>query len=330
MRTRRALVLLAGATLVVGMGACATDDDPPATDGTTGAANEETYTIGVANFMLSGPYFVGMDRAVAAQAEEMGVTVISTDAGGDAAKLASNVDDLLSQEVDGIIISGGPLGSAPAALNAIDAAGTPVVLVDRLFDDDSPYTAWIGPDNTALGTQNGEFIVDQLDGQGKVAMIKGGPADNSIGLARSDGARSVLSSESGITLVEAPDFGDWATDGGMRVMESLLAQHGDITAVFCENDAMCLGAQKAADDAGRTDEMFFVGIDGQTEAVKAIMDGTNYLATGLNNADTIGRLGLDRMLEILGGESFQKDTVVPSPQVTVDNAAEFYNPDGTF
>ena len=57
-----------------------------------------------------------MDAAIAAQAKAKGnVKIISTDAGGDAAKLAANVEDLLSRNVDSIIISGGPLESAPAA-----------------------------------------------------------------------------------------------------------------------------------------------------------------------------------------------------------------------
>ena len=145
-----------------------------------------------------------MDKAITAQAKKKGnVEIISTDANGDAAKLASNVEDLLSKNVDAVIISGGPLESAPAALNAIKAAGKPVVLVDRKFQT-GEYTSWIGPDNEAIGKQDGEFLAEQLPGGGKVAIIKGGPADNSIGLARTNGVKSVLGQGPGITLVEAP------------------------------------------------------------------------------------------------------------------------------
>jgi len=321
MNIKRTVAGLLGAALALSLAACGSDDEGGSSDG---------YTIGVANFMLSGPYFVGMDEAVKAEAAELGnVEVISTDAGGDAAKLTSNVDDLITQDVDGVIISGGPLGSAPAALNALAAADIPVVLVDRMFQT-GEYTSWIGPDNEAIGVQDGEFINEQLGGQGKVAVIKGGPADNSIGLARTEGVLSVLSGVAGIEVVEAPDFGGWSSDGGLQVMESLLTQHADIAAVFCENDAMCLGAQKAASDAGRSEEMFFAGVDGQAEALQAILDGTNYLVTGLNDADIIGRMGLQRIVDILDGADVEKDTVVDSPMVTVENAADYYDPEGNF
>ncbi|MEV6866460.1 substrate-binding domain-containing protein [Streptosporangium subroseum] len=330
MNAKKLGILLVVGALAAGLSACSSASETPA--GTTGAtaSGDGSYTIGVANFMLSGPYFSGMDKAIAAQAKKKGnVEIISTDANGDAAKLASNVEDLLSKNVDAVIISGGPLESAPAALNSIKTAGKPVVLVDRKFQT-GEYTSWIGPDNKAIGVQDGQFLAEKLPDGGKVAIIKGGPADNSIGLARTDGVKSVLSTAKGVTLVEAPDFGGWGSDGGLTVMESLLATNPDIAAVFCENDAMCLGAQRAIADAGKAKQIIIAGVDGQAEALKAILDGTNYVVTGLNDADIIGSLGLDRAVEILGGAQVEKDTVVPSPQVTKDNAAKYLDPNGGF
>ncbi|MFE4170523.1 substrate-binding domain-containing protein [Streptomyces sp. NPDC056909] len=313
-------VLVTGA-LAAALAGCSSGGDAGAGDG--------SYTIGVANFTLSGPYFNGMDRAIKDRAEKKNVEIVSTDAGGDAAKLASNVEDLLSKDVDAVIVSGGPLESAPAVLNSIKAAGKPAVLVDRKFRTGT-YSSWIGPDNEAIGKQNGEFLAGRLPDGGTVALVKGGPADNSIGQARTDGVKAALEGAPGIELVEAPDFGNWSSDGGLNVMESLLASHSDIDAVFCENDAMCLGAQRAIKDAGRDGEIVLAGVDGQAEALKAILDGTNYLVTGLNDADVIGSLGLDRTVDILDGKKTEKDTVVPSPRVTKENAEKYYDPKGNF
>ncbi|RCG28632.1 sugar ABC transporter substrate-binding protein [Sphaerisporangium album] len=330
MKFTRLLGVLVTGVLAAGLAACSSGSNEPAASGGATTGGKGPYTIGVANFMLSGPYFSGMDKAIAAQAKKKGnVTIISTDAGGDAAKLAANVEDLLSKNVDAVIISGGPLESAPAALNSIKAAGKPVVLVDRKFQT-GEYTSWIGPDNEAIGKQDGEFIASRLPDGGEVAIIKGGPADNSIGLARTNGVKSVLGSKPGIKLVEAPAFGEWGSDGGLSVMENLLATNPKLAAVFCENDAMCLGAQRAIASAGKDEQIIIAGVDGQAEALKAILDGTNYVVTGLNDADVIGGKGLDRAVEILQGAQVEKDTVVPSPMVTKDNAAQYYDPDGAF
>jgi ABC-type sugar transport system substrate-binding protein len=292
-------------------------------------AQDDTITIGMVNFTLCCAYFIGMSEAVEAEAAFYpNIEVIVTDANGDAAKLTSDVEDVLAQNVDGIIISGGPLEGAPAALDAIQAAGVPVVLVDRLLKG-GDYTSWIGPDNYTIGVQDGQYIVDRLAGQGRMVVLRGGPEDNSIGLDRTNGMLSVVET-SEIEVVRAPDFGGWSEDGGFTLMADLLAQYDQIDVVFCENDSMCLGAQKAIEDAGRSEEMFLVGVDGQKEALVQILDGTNYAATGMNNSDQIGRAAFHRLMAILAGAAAPKETVLPSPLITEENVARFYNPDSVF
>lgn len=286
--------------------------------------------IGVVNLSLCCAYFVGMDQAIKDEAKVFpNVTVISTDAKGDAAKLTSNVEDLLSQKVDGVIISAAWIEAAPEALDAIKAAGVPVVLVDRMLKGGT-FTSWIGPDNYAIGVGIGEYVVKRLDGKGTLVVLRGGPADNSIGLDRTNGVLSVVE-KSGIKVEKAPDFGGWSVDGGFKLMEDMLTKFSDINAVFCENDSMCQGAQKAIKDAGRSDKIFLTSVDGEKGTLKEILsDGTNYGATGQNNSDQIGRAGFHRLMAILAGAEAPQTTVLPSPIITKDNAVKFYNPDSVF
>jgi len=287
------------------------------------------FTIGVANFVLGAPYFVAMSDAAEEEAAYYeNVTVITTDGQGDAEKMTSDVDDLLAKGVDGILINAGPIEALPAALDAIKKAGIPVVMVDRLLKG-GDYNSWIGPDNYQIGVQDGQYIVDRLGGKGLLLDLRGGPADNTIGLDRTNGMLSEVE-KSDIEVVMAPDFGGWSEDGGFTIMEDMLAKYDKIDVVFCENDSMCLGAQKAIEDAGRSDEMFLCGVDGQKEALKAIMDGTNYACTGKNDSDEIGRAGFHRLMAILAGAKPEHDTVLPSPLITIENACQYYNPDSLF
>jgi ribose transport system substrate-binding protein len=329
---QRLMAAVLTAVMAVGIAACGSDDEPASKSSGSGnaASSEKSYTIGVANFTLGAAYFLGMSKAIQVGASEVGnVKVRVTDAQGDGAKLTTDIQNLVTQKVDGIIISAGPLAAAPAALKAAEDAGIPVVMVDRKLTGDN-YTSWIGPDNEAIGKQDGEFIAEKLADGGKVAVIRGGPADNTIGLARTEGMKSVVSANPKIEVITAPDFGDWGTDGGVKVTENLLAKYKDLDVIFCENDSMCLGAQKAVKDAGLSDQITLAAVDGQKEALKAIIDGTNYGVTGKNDADEIGKLGFQRMMDILSGKQVEKDTVVPSPKITKDNAEEFYDPNSIF
>src|SRR5512136_682621 len=151
--------------------------------------------IGMANFSQCCPYFIGMNDAVIDEAKAYSnITIVSTDANGDAAKFQSDIEDLIAQKVDGVIVSGAWLEEAPAALDALLKANIPTVLVDRQFGKGASkaYTSYIGPDNLTIGKQDGEYIAARLKGKGVVVELRGGPADNSIGLNRSKGVNSIL------------------------------------------------------------------------------------------------------------------------------------------
>lgn len=298
--------------------------------GSAAQAQDGDLKIGMVNLSLCCAYFVGMDTAVNREAEAYSnVTVLSTDAGGDVAKLTSDVDDLLSQGVDGIIISGAWIEAAPAMLEAIEMADVPVVMVDRLLKG-GEYTSWVGPNNRVIGEGIGEYITDRLNGTGKVVIIRGGPADNTIGSNRSDGVLAKLEG-AGVEAVLAPSWGNWSADGGFTQMEDMLARETDIDAVFCENDSMCLGAQKAIDDAGMADSIFITSVDGEKGALQEIMrDGTNYAATGLNSSDAIGTAGFNRLMAIMAGAQAEQQTVLPSPIITNENAVKYYDENSVF
>ncbi len=293
-------------------------------------AAEKEIRLGMVNFSLCCPYFIGMSKAVEEEAAFYpNIKLFITDAGGDAAKLTGDVEDVLARNVDGIILSGAWLEAAPAALDAIKKAGVPVVMVDR-FLKGGDYTSWVGPNNYTIGVQDGQYIADRLGGKGVLVVLRGGPADNSIGLDRTNGMLSVVE-KTEIEVKKAPNFGGWSSDGGFKLMEDMLASNKKIDATFCENDSMCLGAQKAIADAGRSKEIFLVGVDGEKAALENIKKpGSNYAATGLNNSDQIGRAAFHRMMAILAGAKAPEKTVLPSPIITKDNVDRYYNPDSVF
>jgi len=329
---KRVLVLSVVLAVALVVASCAPAAPTPAPTAVTAVptAGARTFRLGMVNLSLCCPYFIGMDAAVKAEAAMYSnIELISTDAGGDIEKLTSDVEDVLARDPDGIIVSAAWIEAAPEAMDAINAAGVPVVLVDRMLKG-SEYTSWVGPDNYIIGVQDGQYIVDRLEGKGVLLDIRGGPADNSIGLDRTNGMLSEVQ-KTDIQVITAPDFGGWSSDGGYTIMTDMLAKYDKIDVVFCENDSMCLGAQKAITDAGRSDEMFLCGVDGEKEALVNISEGTNYACTGLNSSDQIGRASFHRLMEILaGGQLVDKNTILPSPLITINNVCQYYNPKSVF
>jgi ribose transport system substrate-binding protein len=308
---------------------CGGDPGEDATTDTPSSSKQQT--IGMASFTLCCSYFIAMDKAVQAEAYTNGITVTSTNADGKVEKLIADLQELAAKGVSGIIISAGPVDAAPLvpALDSLAKAKIPVVLVDRKLKD-AQYTSYVGPDNYAIGVADGSYILQRLPNGGELGVIRGGPADNPVGSARTEGLLSKVKAQPNVKVVTAPEFGGWSTDGGTQVMAKLLATNPNLNAVFCENDSMCLGAQKAIDAAGKTQSIFLVAVDGQKEAIKQILDGTNFAATGRNDSNEIGQEGAKRLIDILDGKQVEKDTILLSPLITKENAAQYYDPESLF
>lgn len=294
-----------------------------------GQAREKEIKIGVVTLQMRAPYFVAVVRALEAEAPTYkNVKVLVADGGGDVAKVSADIEDLLAKGVDGFIMNISPLEALPGPLASIKKAGKPVVLLNRKLKG-GEYNTWIGVDNFSTAAGVGEHIVKRLGGKGTLLMMRGGPEDNSTGNARRDGVLSKVK-DAGINVIVAPEFGKWTADGGIRVMEDMLAKHAQLNAVFCENDTMCLGAQKAIADARRSNEILIFGFDGQKAALEQIMKGTNFVATGLNSAEMLAKIGFARMMAILAGAVPEKDTATPVVVITRDNVGTYYDPKSIF
>jgi len=265
----------------------------------------------------------------AAPAPELSVRVIVADGGGDVAKVTSDIEDLLARNVNGLIMNISSLESLPGPMAAIQRAGKRLVLVNRKLTG-GHYDAWVGVGNRLTAEGVGEVIVRHMNRRGVLLMMmRGGPEDNSTGNARRDGVLAKVQG-TGIEVLIAPEFRRWTEDGGIRMMEDMLAKHRRIDAVFCETDSMCLGAQKAIADAGRTNEISIFGFDGKRAAIEQIARGTNYIGSGQKPPAVIARIGFEKMMTLLAGGTVPKDTITPVVVITRENAAKLLDPTSVF
>ena len=82
---------------------------------------------------------------------------------------------------------------------------------------------------------------------------------------------------------------NWDQTTAQQDVANALSQYGDkIEVVFCNNDAMALGALQSIQQAGRTvgKDVYLVGVDALVEAVQNVVDG-NMTGTVLN--DDVGQ-----------------------------------------
>ena len=118
--------------------------------------------------------------------------------------------------------------------------------------------------------------------------------------------------------------GDWDQAKAQQIAQDALTQYGDkIEVIFCNNDAMALGALQAIEAAGRkvNEDIYLVGVDALTEAVQNVIDGKQ-TGTVFNNHFAQAQAASDIAVKFLGGEKVDAVNMVNYEKVTQDNAQE--------
>ncbi|MCP6324225.1 substrate-binding domain-containing protein, partial [Klebsiella pneumoniae] len=77
------------------------------------------------------PFFVTLNEGAEEKAAELGATLTVVDAQDNASKQASDIEDLIQQEVDLIMINPVDSEAVAAAVESANSANIPVITVDR-------------------------------------------------------------------------------------------------------------------------------------------------------------------------------------------------------
>lgn len=172
-----------------------------------------------------------------------------------------------------------------------------------------------------LETSNG----GDINGDGKVSyiMVQGDP-ENVDAQLRTEYSVGALT-DAGVEVEELDkQRGDWDQAKGQEITANALTANGDaLEVVFCNNDAMALGAAQAIEAAGRTvgEDIYLVGVDALTDALEKVVDGT---MTGTVFNDHMGQA--EKAAEVanmmLGGEATDVYYGVDYVKVTQANAQE--------
>lgn len=237
-----------------------------------GAVQAQDLTIASSVPSLGFPFFVHMQKEIAAEAANLGgITLIETDGQNSTPKQTADVEAAIVQGVDGIIIS--PLDAvamAPALQQAVDA-GVPVVTIDRRVEGVPGILAHVGADNVKGGEAQGQLIVDLFPDGARIVNLQGQPGA-SPAIDRNAGVHNVLDPLSDKYVFVAEQTANFAREEGASVTEAILAGLAEPPDVIvAANDDMALGALQATQDRGLS--IPIIGFDALPEALASVRDG---------------------------------------------------------
>ncbi len=290
----------------------------PAEEPTAGGGDR----IGLIVSTLNNPFFVTLKDGAEAAATASGSELIVLDSQNDPAKELANMEDLITREVDVILINPTDSDAVGNAVKMANDAGIPVITLDRGAAA-GEVVAHIASDNVAGGEMAGQFIVEALGGSGKVVELEGIAGTSA---ARDRGAGFNAAIEGTDIEVVARQVADFDRTMGLTVMENILQAQAEIDAVFAHNDEMALGAQKAVEASGR--DIMIVGFDATDDAVMAVEEGA-MAATVAQQPAEIGKLGVETALDVIAGDPVDAFIPVPLKLITGGEQMSAEPVDGT-
>ena len=212
------------------------------------------YTIGFSNAGLGDSWRVvmlhSMERA-AAEHKDTIKKLIVTDAGHDDAKQVADIQDLVSRQVDLLIVSANTQQALDPAVSRAMKAGVPVVMVDRRIASDN-FVTFVTANDAMMGRLWAQWIVEKLNGKGNV-IILAGQAGSSPSENRIKTAMQVFSQYPDIKILDTV-YSDWSPVKGKQVMQAAIAKYGHgINAVWSAHGLQTPGSIEAFVEAGFKD-----------------------------------------------------------------------------
>ena len=299
MKIKKILALMAAATMLMTMGGCnaiTIDGEENVREGSSG------NVIGFSVSTLNNPFFVTLTEGARKAATENNVELVVVDAGDDAAKQTSDIEDLVSRNVGVLIVN--PVDSdavAPAVKSAM-SQGIKVIAVDRGVNG-VDVDCQIASDNVAGARMATEYLMDLVGEGAKVAELQGVPGASAT-IDRGAGFHQVADQSLQVAASQTANFN---RAEGMTVMENILQSDGTIKGVFAHNDEMALGAVEAVAASGK--DIKIVGFDATDDAQKAVKDG-KMAATVAQKPDKMGETAIGTAVKIMAGETVEKSIPV--------------------
>lgn len=264
----------------------------------SGESQGNKATVGLSVSTLNNPFFVSLSEGAKQKAKELNINLSVVNASDDTAKQTSDIEDLISKNVQVIIVN--PVDSdavAPAVLDAINA-NIPVISVDRGVNG-VEVTSAISSDNVAGARLAGEYLIELIGENSKVAELIGIPGAT----ATIDRGKGFHQSADGKLNIVASQTANFNRAEGLTVMENILQANPDIKGVFAHNDEMALGALEAVESLGK--DIVIIGFDATDDAVYAVQNGT-MKATVAQQPELMGATAIETALKIINGETVEK------------------------
>jgi len=230
--------------------------------------------IAVSFQSLSIPFFIFMNEQAEEEAKALGVDLLVHDAQASSPKQTSDLENSITQGVDGIILTPNDVTALAPVVNEIIDENIPVIAVDRRVANTSKPVPYVTADNIAGGRLMGEWVTKNMPKGAKVALING-QIGSTTAMDRSEGVHQILDTAGEQFVIMAEQSGNADRATAMTVVENILTAYvgNPPDVIICATGDMLLGAVEAVQNMGLSGQIKLIGYDAYPEVLEGIKAG---------------------------------------------------------
>lgn len=286
--------------------------------GIFGKQDEAPLRIGATYMTMNNPFYSVIDEELRLMIESRGDILLTRDPALDQDKQNDQIHELLAGGIDLLVINPVDFQQIRPALEEARDAGVPVVIVDSQVSDPALVACTIASDNYGAGVLCAEHLMRTRD-SARIALLEHPTAQSAL-----DRIQGFCD-----TIADQPQYqiaGRASSDGqlelAMPALDSLLDADPDIDVVMALNDPTALGAMAALEERQLLDRTLVYGVDGSPEAKNMIFEGV-MTATVAQSPIQIGQTTAQVIYQILSGEAYESEIIVPVELITAENVGQF-------
>ena len=294
-----------------------TAEETGASEGTEDTASGENtdITIGVSFGQNVHPFFVAMQKGIEDACSDYGVENYNFLAADSSLETQNTqIENLITMGSDVILLN--PYDSE-GVVNSVASAVDQGVGVITMDIDCEGSTAYLASDNYVIGQMLADYVIEQLGGEGKIAIIDGITVSSLKD--RTDGFMDTIA-DSNIEVVAEQQTAH-ARDTALSSAENILQAHPDIDAFVGVNENSGMAILSAVTSANLSD-ILITTVDATAENLVAIRDGK--VAVGVSQDPyQMGYQAVEQAIKWYNGEEIEEFVEIPVEYMTADNVQEF-------
>lgn len=282
--------------------------------------------IGISFETLQTEYWVASIDAIKAACERNGVDYLEAVANGDANRQFEQVNNFISQGVDGIIIAPKDGHTIIPIIKAANRAGIPITIYNRLPAANKGFYTTVVADNYEITKLTVRYLGELARTSGKrhQAMILIGDLGDINAVQRRKGFNDAIEEYSDAIEVVAEVPTEWNLEKALAGTTNALQAHPDIDFIFSCSDFLfpsVISALKSVDKyypIGHKKHVILGGFDGDAMAYR-MLKGRYLDADGVQDVFYECNAAVQSILDKLAGKEIRELILDPGFVMHKDN-----------